>query len=140
MKLGLQTFNVKRATTITARAEGKKKNLPQKKSVKVEDTKPQEVKKELPKRKEVVEDKPRIPVFKEMVEPKRIDVTDNTYIKVSASQMDGDSDTYVDVRIYKKTDKFEGPTKKGIRIHVEFLEELIDALSVLNDELDAQGL
>lgn len=124
MKLGLQKFNVKKATTIKAKAEGKKKNLPQKKTVK-----PQ------------VEDKPVIkPMFNDVVKEKRIDITDSSYLIISASQKDGESETYVDVRIYRKSEKYEGPTKKGVRLHVEFLEELIDSLTALNEELESVGV
>ncbi len=133
MKLGLQTFNVKKATTIKAKAEGKK-NLPQKKSKPgvTTQSKPLTVKEELkPKQK---------PVFNEVVQEKRIDITDSSYLIISASQVDGDKDTYVDVRIYRKTDKYEGPTKKGIRLHVEFLEELIEGLVSLNEELESVGV
>lgn len=124
MKLGLQKFNVKKATTIKAKAEGKKKNLPQKKSVK-----------------QPVEDKPVIkPMFNDVVKEKRIDITDSSYLIISASQKDGESETYVDVRIYRKSEKYEGPTKKGVRLHVEFLEELIDSLTALNEELESVGV
>lgn len=132
MKLGLQTFNVKKATTIKAKAEGKK-NLPQKKNKPVVKVQPKQ-----PKVKE--EPQTKKPVFQEVVKEKRIDITDSSYLIISASQVDGELDTYVDVRIYRKTDKYEGPTKKGVRLHVEFLEELIEGLSSLNDELESIGV
>lgn len=78
--------------------------------------------------------------FIEVVQDRKIFVSDEHYIVVSASTMEGDEDVYVDVRLYKKTEKFEGPTKKGIRIHIEFLEDLIEALTLINTDLEEQGL
>ena len=123
MKLGeLKTFNINRGMTISAKAEGKKKNLPQKKT----HEKKQEVKK--------------APVFTDVVKDKIIDISESSYLVVSASRVEGEDDTFVDVRIYRRTDKYTGPTKKGVRIHVEFLEDLIQALTQLDNELDSLGI
>lgn len=119
MKLGdFKKISVKRNTTIKAKAEGKKKNLPQKK---------------------VVQEKAQ-PVFEDVVKDKKINISDNSYLVVSASKIEGEEETYVDVRLYRKTDKYEGPTKKGIRIHVEFLEDLMTALKDLDSELESLGI
>ena len=123
MKLGeLKTFNINRGMTISAKAEGKKKNLPQKKT----QEKKQEVKK--------------APVFTDVVKDKIIDISESSYLVVSASKVEGEDDTFVDVRMYRRTDKYNGPTKKGVRIHVEFLEDLIQSLTQLDSELDSLGI
>lgn len=122
MKLGdLKTFNINRGMTISAKAEGKKKNLPQKKTQEKKDTK-----------------KP--PVFTDVVKDKIIDISESSYLVVSASKVEGEDDTFIDVRMYRRTDKYTGPTKKGVRIHVEFLEDLIQALTQLDSELDSLGI
>lgn len=122
MKLGeLKTFNINRGMTISAKAEGKKKNLPQKKTQEKKDTK-------------------KSPVFTDVVKDKIIDISESSYLVVSASKVEGEDDTFVDVRMYRRTDKYNGPTKKGVRIHVEFLEDLIQALTQLDSELDSLGI
>lgn len=116
MKLGeLQTFNVKKGLVIKAKAETKK-NLPQKK----------EVDKEI--------------VYKDVIEEKVINLTDNSYLVVSTSCIEGEEDVYVDIRLFKKTDKYNGPTTKGIRVHVEFLEDILNALHEVDEELDSLGV
>lgn len=122
MKLGeLKTFNINRGMTISAKAEGKKKNLPQKKTQEKKDTK-------------------KSPVFTDVVKDKIIDISESSYLVVSASKVEGEDDTFIDVRMYRRTDKYNGPTKKGVRIHVEFLEDLIQALTQLDSELDSLGI
>lgn len=122
MKLGeLKTFNINRGMTISAKAEGKKKNLPQKKTQEKKDTK-------------------KSPVFTDVVKDKIIDISESSYLVVSASKVEGEDDTFIDVRMYRRTDKYTGPTKKGVRIHVEFLEDLIQALTQLDSELDSLGI
>lgn len=122
MKLGeLKTFNINRGMTIGAKAEGKKKNLPQKKTQEKKDTK-------------------KSPVFTDVVKDKIIDISESSYLVVSASKVEGEDDTFIDVRMYRRTDKYTGPTKKGVRIHVEFLEDLIQALTQLDSELDSLGI
>ena len=120
MKLGeLKSFNVKRGMVITAKAESKKRNLPQKK--------------------EKINDRYQ-PLYESVAEERVIELTDNSYLVVSASRIEGEEDVYVDVRRYVKNGNIKCPTTKGIRIHIEFLQDLIEALQELDNNLNELGL
>ncbi len=56
---------------------------------------------------------------------------DKRYIVFSL--VDSDKGIHVDIREYLNTPKYEGPTKKGIRIKPELMEKIVDCLN----EVDA---
>lgn len=114
----LTNLKVIKKATINAKAEGKKKNTTTRKSSAT---------------KEQVG-------YKDIVDEKVIDITDTASIVVKASQTDNTEDTFIDIRTFLNFDGEVKPTKKGVHFHVEHLEGLIDALTKLNEELEAKGI
>lgn len=62
--------------------------------------------------------------YKDLFEPQRIDLEEDVYLVVSASSLNGDT-PHVDVRTYIETEKYSGPTKKGINFEITKLKKLI---------------
>jgi hypothetical protein len=78
--------------------------------------------------------------YTNLVEPKELEITDNSKLVFSASQMAGDKDNnvHVDIRTYivnADTSKYSGPTQRGVNFDVEYLDEFIETLKEVSKEL-----
>ena len=71
--------------------------------------------------------------YKDLFEPQRIDLEEDVYLVVSASSLNGDT-PHVDVRTYIETEKYTGPTKKGINFEITKLDHLVRALQKIRTE------
>lgn len=71
--------------------------------------------------------------YKDLFEPTRIDLEEDVYLVVSVSSLNGDT-PHVDVRTYLDTEKYSGPTRKGINLEITKLNKLIKALREVRTE------
>jgi hypothetical protein len=69
----------------------------------------------------------------EQIEVGRIEIKDGTYIRASVSEWKGN--LYADLREYVESEKFTGPTKKGIRFHAENWAKFMDLVKQLDAEV-----
>ena len=76
--------------------------------------------------------------FTNVVEPIEMEITDSSDLVFSAFENEN-GEVYVSVRTYIDTDRYKGPTKKGITFHVERLEEFKDMIAKLDSKLNNKG-
>lgn len=62
-----------------------------------------------------------------------IEKNPNTRIVVSLTEFKGR--TYVDIREHIATESYSGPTKKGLRLDVEFFEDFLEVLKTAQKEI-----
>ena len=62
---------------------------------------------------------------------------DRRYIVFSL--VDSDRGIHVDIREYLNTPKYEGPTKRGIKIKPELMEKIVDCLNKVDAVLRGYG-
>jgi len=75
-----------------------------------------------------------IEVTRENNNTKKIKISDSTTIVISKSVWK-DKDR-LDIRTYIETEKYSGPTKKGINVDIEKIDEIITALKEIKYEFN----
>lgn len=63
---------------------------------------------------------------------KKIKVTDNVFVMARLSEYR--DEMRLDIREYVKTDKYTGPTKKGVNLPATAIDELIESLVALKEK------
>ena len=76
--------------------------------------------------------------FTNVVEPLKMEITDSSDLVFSAFENDN-GEVYVSVRTYINTDRYQGPTKKGVTFHVERLDEFKGMIAKLDSMLENKG-
>lgn len=76
--------------------------------------------------------------FTDVVEPLEMEITDSSDLVFSAFENEN-GEIYVSVRTYINTEKYKGPTKKGITFHIERLDEFKDKVVKLDNALSEKG-
>lgn len=95
-------------------------------------------KKKLPqKKKEVTKKKPSD--YEKLAEERVLRITDGTSLVFSISKTK-DGDPHVDIRTHVHTDKYDGPTKRGVNFNIEFLEDFRHILEIIDEELAEKGI
>ena len=98
----------------------------------------EETKKKLPIKKE--ESKKKKPTdFTKLAEERVLRITDGTSLVFSVSKTK-DGDPHVDIRTHVSTDKYTGPTKRGVNFNIEFLEDFRQILEIIDEELAEKGI
>ena len=69
----------------------------------------------------------------EQIEIGKIEVKDGTYIRAALSEWKGN--LYADLREFVESEKFTGPTKKGIRFHCENWAKFMELIQQLDAEV-----
>lgn len=91
---------------------------------------------EEPKREAKKEKVVREVEYNDIIETKELAIADGVKLVFSVSKtLDGNP--HLDIRTWVKSEKYEGPTKKGINFDVENLEEFLDIVNGINEELEA---
>lgn len=96
-----------------------------------------EAKKKLPIKKEEKKKKPTD--FTKLAEERVLRITDGTSLVFSVSKTQ-EGNPHVDIRTHVHTDKYDGPTKRGINFDIEFLEDFRQILEFIDEELSEKGI
>lgn len=64
----------------------------------------------------------------------KINVRKGQYINVGIKLFKGHF--YLDIRMFYETEKYTGPSKKGISIPIEYITQFIESIKKINNELD----
>lgn len=77
------------------------------------------------------------PEYKDLINPTAVHLDELTKIVFSVTTLNME-DPHVDVRTYIESEKYSGPTKKGINFSIDYLDEVIEQLTNISDELKAR--
>lgn len=77
--------------------------------------------------------------YVQLAEPRELTIADGIKLIFSVSQTK-DGRPHMDIRTHITSEKYTGPTKKGINFDIENLEDFIENLVVLDAELQKKGL
>ncbi len=70
----------------------------------------------------------------EQTEIGRIEIRDGTFIRASISEWKGN--LYADLREFIESEKFTGPTRKGIRFHCENWPQFMELVKKLDKKIE----
>lgn len=94
------------------------------------------VKKQLPKKGTKAE---QTQEYTKLAEERVLRITDGTSLVFSVSKTK-EGNPHLDIRTHVHTEKYEGPTKRGINFNIEFLEDFRQILEIIDEELADKGL
>lgn len=87
------------------------------------------------------EEKPKkkAPVYEDLIPQQKLNIADGIDLVFSVSKAE-DGDPHVDIRTYIQTEKYSGPTKKGINFNIEMLESFREILDAIEEDLQKRGI
>lgn len=88
------------------------------------------------------EEKPKNKATKEyqdVLQARKLEIAEGVSLVFSVSRT-SEGNPHLDIRTYISSEKYEGPTKKGINFDVESLEEFRQILEDIDKELQEKGL
>ena len=88
---------------------------------------------EKPKKEKTVVD------YKDVVEPQELEIADGIKLVFSVSKTT-EGTPHLDIRTWIESEKYTGPTKKGINFDIENLEDFLEILKDIDKELQSKGL
>lgn len=77
--------------------------------------------------------------YEDVVENRELEIADGIKLVFSVSKTK-EGNPHLDIRTWIETDRYSGPTKKGINFDVESLEEFIQIVKDIDKELQGKGL
>lgn len=77
--------------------------------------------------------------YTELIQPIEMTVADNTTLVFSVSQRNEDESPRLDIRTHIKSERYTGPTKKGINFDIENIEEFRGILASIDEQLEKLG-
>lgn len=78
--------------------------------------------------------------YVDIIPSQRMNIADGIDLVFSVSQSADEGEPHLDIRTYVKTDRYTGPTKKGINFNIESLEEFRGILEAIEEQLVEKGL
>lgn len=84
-----------------------------------------------PKKKEVE--------YTELIQPIEMTIAENATLVFSVSQRSEDESPRLDIRTHLKSERYTGPTKKGINFDIENIEEFRGILASIDEQLEKLG-
>lgn len=81
------------------------------------------------------ESKPVKQEYVDLTEPVVMDIDETSSFKITCSKLGQDGEPHLDVRTWIETERYSGPTKKGINFPVYHIQEMIDTLVAFRDVL-----
>lgn len=78
--------------------------------------------------------------YKEVIEPKTMNLSEGLDLVFSVSEAVSDEGARIDIRTYITTERYTGPTKKGINFPVELLEEFKEFINEIDEALQKRGI
>lgn len=83
-------------------------------------------------------EKPQVE-YKDIINARELQIADGVKLVFSVSKA-SDGNPHLDIRTYIESEKYVGPTKKGVNFDIESLEEFKEILNEIDQELQDQGL
>lgn len=77
--------------------------------------------------------------YKDVVKTREMEIADGIKLVFSVSKT-AEGNPHLDIRTWIESEKYSGPTKKGINFDVEGLEEFRGILEEIDTELDKKGM
>ena len=96
----------------------------------------EEVKKETPSS----TSKKKTSEYKELIEPLKMNLSEGLDLVFSVSESNSEEGARLDIRTYLTTERYTGPTKKGINFPIELLEEFKEYIDQIDSLLQKKGL
>lgn len=78
--------------------------------------------------------------YKELIEPKVMNLSEGLDLVFSVSESTAEQGARIDIRTYLTTERYTGPTKKGINFPVELLEEFKEFIDLIDEALQRRGI
>lgn len=78
--------------------------------------------------------------FKDVIEPKIMNLSEGVDLVFSVSESTEKEGARLDIRTYLKTERYAGPTKKGINFPIELLEEFKEFINEIDQILQDRGM
>lgn len=77
--------------------------------------------------------------YNDLIEPKELEISEGIKLVFSVSKT-SEGNPHLDIRTWIQSEKYTGPTKKGINFDIENLEEFKEILEQIDVELDMKGI
>lgn len=77
--------------------------------------------------------------YNDIIGPKELEISEGIKLVFSVSKT-SDGNPHLDIRTWINSEKYTGPTKKGINFDIENLEEFKEILEQIDVELDMKGI
>lgn len=78
-------------------------------------------------------------MYTQVINPIEMELTEKSKLIFSASKNNKTDEVYVDIRIHVNSERYSGPTKKGITFPLDRIEEVQEKLKELDNMLIAKG-
>lgn len=78
--------------------------------------------------------------YRDLIEPKVMNLSEGLDLVFSVSEAVSDEGARIDIRTYITTERYTGPTKKGINFPVELLEEFKEFINEIDEALQKRGI
>lgn len=77
--------------------------------------------------------------YSELIPTREMEITDGIKLVFSVSKTK-EGTPHLDIRTWIQSEKYTGPTKKGINFDIENLEEFKEILEKIDSDLEKQGI
>lgn len=77
--------------------------------------------------------------YKDLVEARELEIAEGIKLVFSVSKT-SEGNPHLDIRTWIESEKYTGPTKKGINFDIESLEEFRSILEEIDSELESKGI
>lgn len=77
--------------------------------------------------------------YQDIVEARELEIADGIKLVFSVSKT-SEGNPHLDIRTWIESEKYTGPTKKGINFDIESLEEFRGILQEIDSELEKKGI
>lgn len=78
--------------------------------------------------------------YKEVIEPRKMNLAEGLDLVFSVAESNAEEGARLDIRTYIQTERYSGPTKKGINFPVELIEEFRAFLDEIDEALQKRGI
>lgn len=77
--------------------------------------------------------------YKDLIKARELEIADGIKLVFSVSKS-SEGNPHLDIRTWIDTEKYSGPTKKGINFDIESLEEFKDIIEDIDSELESMNI
>lgn len=77
--------------------------------------------------------------YKKVVEERKLNLSETSELRFNVTKGEN-GEAYLDIRTWLNTERYSGPTKKGITTHIENIEALIVILEDMAQEAEDNGV
>lgn len=77
--------------------------------------------------------------YTEIITPRELEIAEGVKLVFSVTKS-SEGNPHIDIRTYIESEKYSGPTKKGINFDIENMEEFLEILNEVNIECQNEGV